>query len=102
VFSNHKETISLFISAGLKMYLNCDLKGQAKSSEQCLGCRSRGCHVTDVNTQLMVGRPNYSPHFHCTKFESGDISFWEKYLDDEDVNRLCGRDLGKYIIKTSH
>lgn len=84
------------------MYLNCDLKGQAKSSEQCLGCRSRGCHVTDVNTQLMVGRPNYSPHFHCTKFESGDISFWEKYLDDEDVNRLCGRDLGKYIIKTSH
>ncbi|KXJ29084.1 Hemicentin-1 [Exaiptasia diaphana] len=77
---------------GLKLYLNCELKGQAKSSDQCLGCRSPGCHVTDKNTQLMIGRPNYSPHFRCTKFESGDISFWEKYLNQEDVNMLCGRD----------
>lgn len=85
---------------GLKMYLNCELKGQAQNHDQCLGCRSPGCHVTDKNTQLMIGRPNYSPHFRCTKFESGDISFWEKYLSQEDVNMLCGRETGKYCNYT--
>lgn len=76
------------------MYVNCELQGHAKGSEHCIGCHSKGCHVTDTNTLLMIGRPNYSPHFHCTKFDSGDISFWEKHLSAKDVETLCGAPTG--------
>ncbi|XP_022800516.1 uncharacterized protein LOC111338320 isoform X2 [Stylophora pistillata] len=82
-------------SEGMKMYVNCELKAHTKGSEHCIGCHSRGCHVTDTNTLLMIGRPNYSPHFHCTKFDSGDISFWEKYLSANDVETLCGAPTGE-------
>ncbi|XP_048583185.1 uncharacterized protein LOC5513112 isoform X3 [Nematostella vectensis] len=77
---------------GLRMYMNCELKAETKSNDHCLGCRSTGCHVSDYNTKLMIGRPNYSPHFHCTKFESGDISFWERYLSPADVSNICAKD----------
>lgn len=77
------------------MYVNCELKAHTKGSEHCIGCHSRGCHVTDTNTLLMIGRPNYSPHFHCTKFDSGDIAFWEKYLSANDVETLCGAPTGE-------
>lgn len=93
-----KKTNSLFIfdflSLGMNMYVNCQLKAHTKGSEHCIGCHSKGCHVTDTNTLLMIGRPNYSPHFHCTKFDSGDISFWEKYLSAKDVETLCGAPTG--------
>ncbi|KAJ7333857.1 Hemicentin-1 [Desmophyllum pertusum] len=82
-------------SEGMKMYVNCELKAQSKGSEHCIGCHSHGCHVTDTNTLLMIGRPNYSPHFHCTKFDSGDIAFWEKYLSANDVETLCGAPTGE-------
>ncbi|XP_068680028.1 uncharacterized protein [Montipora foliosa] len=82
-------------SEGMKMYVNCELRTHTKGSEHCIGCHSKGCHVTDANTLLMIGRPNYSPHFHCTKFDSGDISFWERYLSDRDVETLCGASTGE-------
>ncbi|KAL9981056.1 hypothetical protein ACROYT_G009713 [Oculina patagonica] len=82
-------------SEGMKMYVNCELKAHTKGSEHCIGCHSHGCHVTDTNTLLMIGRPNYSPHFHCTKFDSGDISFWERYLSANDVETLCGAPTGE-------
>ena len=84
------------------MYINCELKAQSKGNEHCIGCHSKGCHVTDTNTLLMIGRPNYSPHFHCTKFDSGDISFWEKYLSAKDVETLCGVPTGKALLLTWH
>lgn len=80
------------------MYVNCELKAHSKGSEHCIGCHSHGCHVTDTNTLLMIGRPNYSPHFHCTKFDSGDISFWERYLSDNDVETLCGAPTGRLPV----
>lgn len=80
------------------MYVNCELKAHSKGSEHCIGCHSHGCHVTDTNTLLMIGRPNYSPHFHCTKFDSGDISFWERYLSTNDVATLCGAPTGKLHV----
>lgn len=82
----------------MKMYVNCELKAHSKGSEHCIGCHSHGCHVTDTNTLLMIGRPNYSPHFHCTKFDSGDISFWERYLSANDVEALCGAPTGKLHV----
>lgn len=85
----------------MKMYVNCELKAHSKGSEHCIGCHSHGCHVTDTNTLLMIGRPNYSPPFHCTKFDSGDISFWERYLSANDVETLCGAPTGKlYVFDT--
>ncbi|KAK2574419.1 Glutamine-rich protein 2 [Acropora cervicornis] len=84
-------------SEGMKMFVNCELKAQTKGSEHCIGCHSKGCHRTDTNTLLMIGRPNYSPHFHCTKFDSGDISFWERYLSDKDVVTLCGASTGNKL-----
>lgn len=81
--------------SGMKMYINCELKAHTEGSEHCIGCHSRGCHMTDINTLLMIGRPNYSPHFHCTKFDSGDVSFWERYLSAKDVETLCGAPTGK-------
>ena len=72
------------------MHINCELKAHTNGDEHCLGCHAPGCHVTDANTLLMIGRPNFSPHFHCTKFDSGDISFWERRLSDDDVKTLCG------------
>lgn len=86
------------LPTGMKMYVNCELKAQSKGSEHCIGCHSHGCHVTDTNTLLMIGRPNYSPHFHCTKFDSGDIAFWEKYLSANDVETLCGAPTGELNI----
>lgn len=82
----------------MKMYVNCELKAHTKGSEHCIGCHSKGCHVTDTNTLLMIGRPNYSPHFHCTKFDSGDISFWERCLSNKDVETLCGAPIGNTFI----
>ena len=82
----------------MKMYVNCELKAHSKGSEHCIGCHSHGCHVTDTNTLLMIGRPNYSPHFHCTKFDSGDISFWERYLSANDVETLCGAPTGRLPV----
>lgn len=80
------------------MYVNCKLRAHTKGSEHCIGCHSHGCHVTDTNTLLMIGRPNYSPHFHCTKFDSGDMSFWERYLSANDVETLCGAPTGKLHV----
>ena len=72
------------------MYINCELKGHTTDGKHCMGCHSKGCHVTDANTRLMIGRPNYGPHFRCSKFESGDIAFYEQYLGDDDVASICG------------
>lgn len=83
------------------MYVNCELKAHTKGDEHCIGCHSKGCHVTDTNTLLMIGRPNYSPHFHCTKFDSGDISFWEKYLSANDVETLCGAPTGNDALNVT-
>lgn len=83
------------------MYVNCELKAHTKGNEHCIGCHSKGCHVTDTNTLLMIGRPNYSPHFHCTKFDSGDISFWEKYLSVNDVETLCGAPTGNDALNVA-
>lgn len=89
--------IVYYLCPGMKMFVNCELKAQTKGSEHCIGCHSKGCHRTDANTLLMIGRPNYSPHFHCTKFDSGDISFWERYLSDKDVVTLCGASTGNIL-----
>lgn len=78
------------------MYINCQLKAETKGDKHCLGCHASGCHVTDTNTRLMIGRPNFSPHFHCSKFESGDISFWERHLRPRDIRLLCGLEAGTF------
>lgn len=82
------------------MYINCELKGHATDGKHCIGCRYKGCHLTDANTRLTIGRPNYGPHFRCSKFESGDIAIYERYLGDDYVISVCGDRSTKGIVYT--
>ena len=73
------------------MYINCELKGATKNGDKCLSCHGSGCHRTDINTHLMIGRPNYGPHFHTAMFHSGDLGVYERYWSPSAVNMMCAK-----------
>lgn len=72
------------------MYINCKLVGTADNDDQCIGCHTPGCHTSDDNTKLMLGRANSYPESTFARFRASDLSIYERYLHSRDVDKICG------------
>ena len=87
----------LFIFPELNMYINCKLVGTTQNDDQCLNCHTSGCHTTDTNTKLMLGRANGDPQSNFARFKASDLSIYETYLQPQDIDKICGFSKRKYV-----
>ena len=80
------------------MYINCKLVATTESDDQCINCHTSGCHNTDANTNLVLGRANGEPQSNFARFKAGDLSIYEKYLNPQDIDKLCGFSKRKFAL----
>ncbi|XP_028400368.1 uncharacterized protein LOC114523591 [Dendronephthya gigantea] len=74
----------------LNMYINCKLVATTENDDQCISCHTSGCHNSDTNTKLLLGRANGNPQSNFARFKAGDLSIYDKYLNPQDIDRICG------------
>ena len=77
------------------MYINCKLVATTESDDQCISCHSPGCHTSDENTNLILGKANHEPSSSFAKFKAGDLSIYERYLNPQDIDKICGFSKGE-------
>ena len=78
------------------MYINCRLAATVEDDKQCINCHTPGCHNSDENTKLVVGRSNSEPQSGFARFKAGDLSIYERYLYPKDIDQICGYTKRKY------
>lgn len=81
----------------LNMYINCKLVATTESDDQCISCHTSGCHSTDSNTKLVLGRANSDPQTNFARFKAGDLSIYERYLKPQDIDKICGFSKRKFV-----
>ena len=79
------------------MYINCKLVATTQNDDQCINCHTPGCHGTDSNTKLILGRANSEPQSNFARFKAGDLSIYERYLNPQDIDKICGFSKRKFV-----
>ena len=80
------------------MYINCKLVATTQSDAQCINCHTSGCHTSDSNTKLILGRANSEPQSNFARFKAGDLSIHERYLNPQDIDKICGFSKRKFVL----